>query len=159
MSSTAVTAIFIPVALRIAHSSGSSPSKLMMPISFAALISGMLTLVATAPNLVVNSELVRHFHGDAAKGFQFFSFTPFGLPILVLGVGYMIFARRLLPDRLDRRVQAGRQGVSAASDGAILPRRQDSPGDEPPSLLRCKYPGYRTSSQILTGIDPSQRPD
>lgn len=99
MSSTAVTAIFIPVALRIAHSSGSSPSKLMMPISFAALISGMLTLVATAPNLVVNSELVRHFHGDAAKGFQFFSFTPFGLPILVLGVGYMIFARRLLPDR------------------------------------------------------------
>lgn len=60
MSSTAVTAIFIPVALRIAQGVGASPSTLMMPLSFAALISGMTTLIATAPNLVVNSELVRH---------------------------------------------------------------------------------------------------
>src|SRR5262249_48207399 len=47
MSSTAVTAIFIPVALRIAQSTGTSPSRLMMPVSVAALISGMTTLVAT----------------------------------------------------------------------------------------------------------------
>jgi hypothetical protein len=92
MSSTAVTAIFIPVALRIAQSTGASPSRLMMALSFAALISGMTTPVATAPNLVVNSELVRH----GAKGFHFFSFTPFGVPILVLGIAYMIFARRWL---------------------------------------------------------------
>jgi di/tricarboxylate transporter len=92
MSSTAVTAIFIPVALRISQSTGTSPSRLMMPLSFAALISGMTTLVATAPNLVVNSELVRH----GAKGFHFFSFTPFGVPVLVLGIVYMIFARRWL---------------------------------------------------------------
>src|SRR6516165_9060043 len=92
MSSTAVTAIFIPVALRIAQSTGTAPSRLMMPLSFAALISGMMTLVATAPNLVVNSELVRH----GAEGFHFFSFTPFGAPILVLGILYMIFARRWL---------------------------------------------------------------
>ena len=60
MSSTAVTAIFIPVALRIAQSTGIGPGRLMMPLSMAALISGMTTLVATAPNLVVNSELERH---------------------------------------------------------------------------------------------------
>ena len=64
----------------------------MMPLSFAALISGMMTLVATAPNLVVNSELERM----ACQAFGFFSFTPFGLPVLVLGVIYMIFARRWL---------------------------------------------------------------
>ncbi len=93
MSSTAVTAIFIPVALRIAQSTGTSPSKLLMPLSFAALISGMMTLVATAPNLVVNSELIRH----GEKGFHFFSFTPFGVPILILGVLYMLVARRWLP--------------------------------------------------------------
>jgi di/tricarboxylate transporter len=92
MSSTAVTAIFIPVALRIAQSTGTAPSRLMMPLSFAALISGMMTLVATAPNLVVNSELVRH----GATGFHFFSFTPFGVPVLVLGILYIIFARRWL---------------------------------------------------------------
>lgn len=93
MSSTAVTAIFIPVALRISQSTGIGPGRLMMPLSFAALISGMMTLVATAPNLVVNSELERH----GVPGFGFFSFTPFGLPILVLGVIYMLFARRWLP--------------------------------------------------------------
>jgi di/tricarboxylate transporter len=98
MSSTAVTAIFIPVALRIAQTTGTAPSRLMMPLSFAALISGMMTLVATAPNLVVNSELTRH---DFA-GFHFFSFTPFGVPILALGTVYMIFARRWLTVRDDR---------------------------------------------------------
>src|SRR6185295_19852404 len=99
MSSTAVTAIFIPVVLRIAQGVNASPSSLMMPLSFAALISGMTTLIATAPNLVVNSELVRHLkeHGQAdATGFHFFSFTPFGVPILILGIIYMIFARRWL---------------------------------------------------------------
>jgi di/tricarboxylate transporter len=59
MSSTAVTAIFIPVALRIARSTGTAPRRLLMPLSMAALISGMTTLVATAPNLVVNAELER----------------------------------------------------------------------------------------------------
>jgi di/tricarboxylate transporter len=95
MSSTAVVAIFIPVVLRITQSRGLSPGRLMMPLSFAALISGMLTLVATAPNLVVNAELVR----QGAEGFNFFSFTPFGLPILVLGILYMLFARRMLADK------------------------------------------------------------
>lgn len=92
MSSTGVIAIFIPVALRIAQSTGMSASRLMMPMSVAALISGMMTLVGTAPNLVVNSELIR----QGAEGFHFFSLTPFGLPILGLGILYMLFARRWL---------------------------------------------------------------
>jgi di/tricarboxylate transporter len=92
MSSTAVVAIFIPVVLRISQNRGTAPSRLMMPLSFAALISGMLTLVATAPNLVVNAELIR----QGAQGFGFFSFTPFGLPLLALGIVYMLFARNLL---------------------------------------------------------------
>jgi di/tricarboxylate transporter len=95
MSSTAVVAIFIPVVLRISQNRGTAPSQLMMPLSFAALISGMLTLVATAPNLVVNAELIR----QGAQGFNFFSFTPFGLPLLALGIAYMLFARRLLPSK------------------------------------------------------------
>ncbi len=92
MSSTGVVAIFIPVALRIAQAMGLSPGRLMMPLSVAALISGMMTLVGTAPNLVVNSELTR----TGATGFRFFSFTPFGAVILVMGIGYMLFARRWL---------------------------------------------------------------
>lgn len=102
MSGTAVVAIFIPIVLRICRNTGGAPSRLMMPLSAAALISGMLTLVATAPNLVVSAELVRQGHA----GFSFFAFTPFGIPILVLGIGYMLLASRLLPDR---REQPGEQ--------------------------------------------------
>src|SRR6516165_9733222 len=93
MSSTGVVAIFIPVTLRIAQNSGIAPSQLMMPPSVAALISGMLSLIATAPNLVVHGELVRH----GSEGFKFFSFTRFGLPVLIVGIVYMLFARRWLP--------------------------------------------------------------
>lgn len=92
MSSTGVVAIFIPVALSIAARLNIAPARLMMPLSFAGLMSGMLTLVATPPNLVVNSELMRH----GETGFGFFSFTPLGLMILLLGVVYMLFARRWL---------------------------------------------------------------
>jgi di/tricarboxylate transporter len=99
MSSTAVVAIFIPVVLRISKNRGTAPSRLMMPLSFAALISGMLTLVATAPNLVVNAELIR----QGAQGFGFFSFTPFGLPLLALGIVYMLLTRGLLASRSSSR--------------------------------------------------------
>lgn len=90
MSSTAVVALFIPVVLRIAQKTRIAASRLMMPLSVAALISGMMTLVATAPNLVVNGELARR----GLDGFGFFSFTPFGVSLLVLGIGYMLLARR-----------------------------------------------------------------
>jgi di/tricarboxylate transporter len=93
MSSTAVTAIFIPIVLRVAYSTGSSPGQLMMPLSMAALISGMLTLVATAPNLVISSELQR----QGFEGFSFFAITPFGIPVLILAIGYMLFVRKWLP--------------------------------------------------------------
>ena len=92
MSSTGVVAIFIPIVLGIARSSGIAPGRLMMPLSVAALISGMMTLVATAPNLVVQAELQREGH----PGLAFFSFAPFGAPILVIAVAYMLFARRWL---------------------------------------------------------------
>src|SRR5215475_13024634 len=104
MSSTGVVAIFIPVTLRIAQNTGTAPSQLMMPLSVAALISGMLSLIATAPNLVVHGELVRH----GSEGFKFFSFTPFGLPVLVLGIVYMLFARRWLPAKTKPGARAGR---------------------------------------------------
>lgn len=103
MSSTGVVAIFIPVVLSVAARMKTSPSRLMMPLGFAGLISGMMTLVATPPNMVVNSELVR----EGIKGFQFFSITPIGILILLAGIAYMWLTRRWLgsnePDKLPER--------------------------------------------------------
>ncbi|MCK1970459.1 SLC13 family permease [Franconibacter sp. IITDAS19] len=106
MSSTGVVAIFIPVVLSVCSRMKISPSRLMMPLSFAGLISGMMTLVATPPNLVVNSELLR----EGFKGFEFFDVTPLGLAILLCGIVYMLLFRFMLK-------------VSGAADQASWKRR------------------------------------
>lgn len=89
MSSTGVVAIFIPVVISVAARMKTPPGRLMMPLSFAGLISGMMTLVATPPNMVVNSELLR----NDLPAFGFFAVTPIGCLALVLGMGYMTVAR------------------------------------------------------------------
>ncbi len=92
MSSTGVVAIFIPMILRIARVARVAAGRLMMPLSMAALISGMLTLIGTPPNLIVHGELVRR----GEDGFGFFDFTPFGVPILALAILYMLAVRRFI---------------------------------------------------------------
>jgi di/tricarboxylate transporter len=96
MSSTGVVAIFIPVVLRVASETNRSPARFLIPVSYGALISGMLTLIATPPNLVVNGALA-----DAdADVFGLFGFAPIGVGVLVAAVLYMVFVgRRLLGAR------------------------------------------------------------
>ena len=105
MSSTGVVAIFIPVVLSVSARMNISPSRLMMPLSFAGLISGMMTLVATPPNLVINSELIR----EGLEGFGFFSVTPIGLVVLVFGIFYMLVMRFMLKGDVSSQPRDGRK--------------------------------------------------
>ena len=94
MSSTAVVAIFIPIILRIAADTGLAASRMLLPMSYAALISGMLTLIATTPNIVVHEEL----KAEGYEGFGFFGFSAIGAVVLVVAIAYILLAgRRLLP--------------------------------------------------------------
>ena len=98
MSSTAIVAILIPVILRISSRTDINSSRLLMPMSFGALISGMLTLIGTPPNLVISQELQK-------SGFQplgFFSFTLIGLAILFLAILYMVMLGRNWLDNAKR---------------------------------------------------------
>lgn len=94
MTNTAVVAIFLPVVLNLGNKTSLNSSRLLMPLAYAGLVSGMLTLIATAPNMVVSAELTR-------AGFEplgFFSFTPIGGAVLLVFVLYMILVgRHLLP--------------------------------------------------------------
>ncbi|MGZ8409055.1 MAG: SLC13 family permease [Hyphomicrobium sp.] len=108
MSSTGIVAIFIPVVLGLVAKTGASRSRLMMPLSVAALISGLLTLIATPPNLVVSAALTDR--GLDALGF--FELTPIGMAVLTVAIIYMVTAGRRLLDRPEPK--ADRAGVSVA---------------------------------------------
>jgi di/tricarboxylate transporter len=105
MSSTAVVAIFIPIVLRIAAETSVNASRMLIPMSYAALISGMLTLIATPPNIVVNEEL----KAAGYAGFGFFSFAPVGLLVLVVAILYvLLFARNMIGKRAPQSAQRPR---------------------------------------------------
>lgn len=119
MSSTGVVALFIPVVLSVAARIGTAPGRLMMPLAFAGLMSGMLTLVGTPPNMVVSAELVRAGY----TGFAFFDFTPAGVVVLLLGIVYMLVARRWLASEPQQSTQGKRRRLrDLAEDYQILGR-------------------------------------
>lgn len=91
-SNTATVAVLLPVSLRLAKERGISPSRLLIPLSFAAQFGGVCTLVGTTTNLLVSNVA-------AEKGFDsfgMFEFTKLGLICFVAGLFYMLFASRFL---------------------------------------------------------------
>ena len=82
VSNTGTVALMMPVVVSLAMSSKISSSRLLMPLAFASSIGGMLTLIGTPPNLIINDALIR---GDYA-GLSFFSFLPVGLLCIALGM-------------------------------------------------------------------------
>ncbi len=124
-------AVFMPVALQLARRTGTSASAMLMPMSFAALLGGIVTLVGTSPNIIV-SQLRREYTGHA---FGMFDFSPVGLGIAVLGCLFLSFGYRLLPR--DRR---GAAAIDAAfpTGGymveALLPADNPLVGQKLPAL-------------------------
>jgi di/tricarboxylate transporter len=96
INNTPVVAIFLPILLGVARDLDVSPSKLLMPLSFASMFGGVCTLIGTSTNILVSAIAERH--GQPAFGM--FEFTPLGAIFFGAGMLYMIFIGiRLIPDR------------------------------------------------------------
>jgi len=94
MNNVAALALLMPVDLQAAKKAGRSPSLSLMPLSFASILGGMITLIGTPPNIVV-----AEFRGDAlGESYRMFDFAPVGLACAAVGVAYVaLIGWRLLP--------------------------------------------------------------
>ncbi|KAA1176284.1 SLC13 family permease [Marinobacter salinexigens] len=101
LNNTPVVATMIPAVHAWSRKIGVSPSKLMIPLSYSAILGGTLTLIGTSTNLVVNGQYQQL---TGSEGFSIFSITSVGLPVAVIGVAVMLLVLpRTLPDRKDQQ--------------------------------------------------------
>jgi len=97
VNNTAIVAIFMPVSIRLAQKYKMSPSKLLIPLSYSAILGGTLTLVGTSTNLLVNSIYIGT---PGAEPMGMFEFMRYGLILMIVGLLYILFiAPMLLPSR------------------------------------------------------------
>jgi len=104
MNNTPIVAMFIPIVRKWCRQFNISPSKILLPLSYATILGGMCTLIGTSTNLVVHGFLLEKGY----KGFSFFELGTVGLPVMLLGVLFIVFVlQHLLPERKEASIQLG----------------------------------------------------
>jgi di/tricarboxylate transporter len=96
MNNIGVASLFLPVVIVIARRTKKAPSKLLIPLSYATLLGGLMTLIGTPPNILISGSLRQ----AGLEPFGMFDFTPVGLFVMLAGVLFMVFVgRHILPTR------------------------------------------------------------
>jgi di/tricarboxylate transporter len=96
LNNTPVVVLMIPVVLAISRHGGGRPSKLLLPVSYFAILGGTCTLVGTSTNLLVN----QFYRASGGPGFGIFEFAPLGICYFLIGTLYIFLTyKKLLPDR------------------------------------------------------------
>jgi di/tricarboxylate transporter len=102
MSNTAATAFFVPLVIGYAGKIGASPSRFLLPLAFASILTSSVTLISTSTNLVVSEILTRYQQPPMGM----FEMAPVGIPIAVIGLLYVwSIGVRLIPQREDQKAE------------------------------------------------------
>ncbi len=118
MKNVGTLGIFMPIAIQAAERSQRSPSLYLMPLAFGSLVGGTITQIGTSPNLLISA--VRQ--ETQGRPFTLFDFTPVGLPLSIMTVGFLAFGWRLIPrGRIGQASAARRFEIEAYTTEARLP--------------------------------------
>jgi di/tricarboxylate transporter len=97
ISNTAATAFFLPIVIVLTHQAKLSPGKFLMPLAFASVLAGSITLISTSTNIIVSSLMTKYDMPPMGM----FELTLVGVPIMIVGLIYMLtLGHRLVPDRI-----------------------------------------------------------
>ena len=162
MNNTPLVAVYLPMLDGFARRYGIAPSRLFLPLSYAAILGGVCTLIGTSTNVVVNGLILEHNRVAGAAPiapFGMFTITPVGLPVAMAGVLYMLAAgRRVLPARHDavreRRRPAPLHRGDAGRAGGAGGRTHAS---KPPGCATSRACSWPTSNGCRTWSMPWDR--
>ncbi|NMT65476.1 SLC13 family permease [Marinobacter orientalis] len=157
LNNTPVVATMIPAVHAWSRKIGISPSKLMIPLSYSAILGGTLTLIGTSTNLVVNGQY-RQLTGE--DGFSIFSITAVGLPVAVIGLAVMLLVLpRALPDRKDQQKFGSMREftleVAVAFDGPLVGKSVGEAGLR--ELERLYLVEIERDGSVVTAVPSEER--
>ena len=112
MNNVGALALLLPVALKTANEQGRSPSLILMPLAFASILGGMITMIGTPPNIIISTFRAQEVGGEA---FGMFAFAPVGGLVALLGVVFVtVIGWRLIPK--DSLKSAGKDEMFALNE-------------------------------------------
>ena len=140
MNNTPVVVMLIPVVIQIANTFDVAPSKLLIPLSYTAILGGMCTLIGTSTNLLVDGVV----RAQGLAGFSLFEVTPLAILLAAFGLIYLrIFAPRLLPDRTSMASMLGRKSSMKFFTQVVVPHDSSLIGQEITQAAAFKRPDVR----------------
>jgi di/tricarboxylate transporter len=139
INNTPVVVLFIPIILSVTCEYNLSPSKFLIPISYASILAGNCTLIGTSTNIIISNLSAMHGYGSISM----FELSYLGVPLAILGIIFLVFAApRFMPghaapvceleDRPDRRYLAE----------FIVPKGSTLIGEDPVQVFNDKYPTF-----------------
>ncbi|MBR9652489.1 SLC13 family permease [Thalassovita aquimarina] len=140
MNNTPVVVVMIPVFVQLSRTMGVSSSKLLIPLSYAAIIGGTLTLVGTSTNLLVDGVA----RAQGMKGFSIFEVTPLAVALVAWGMIYLLlFGRKLIPDRTSMASMLSDRSKMKFFTEAVIPPESNLIGREVLGVQLFKREGVR----------------